>query len=142
MFVGVSNEQPLTICARVGVATVLAHARVTHVAHTYRICMVYDHVYSMFFVQRSSIPSNKMLTKYRLHIRKLWVLNTIIFNLAIRRVPNHSLWTVCFDLFKLSTCSSLLIGRGYSTWFGAQILTQILIQLRIYFFSFAAIKHM
>ena len=30
MFVGVSNEQALAICARVGVATVLAYARVTH----------------------------------------------------------------------------------------------------------------
>ena len=30
MFVGVSNEQTLTICARVGMAIVLAYARVTH----------------------------------------------------------------------------------------------------------------
>ena len=30
MFVSVSNEQTLTICARVGMATVLAYARVTH----------------------------------------------------------------------------------------------------------------
>ena len=29
-FVGVSNEQPLDICAWVGVATMLAFARVTH----------------------------------------------------------------------------------------------------------------
>ena len=29
-FVGVSNEQPLGICAWVGVATVFAYARVTH----------------------------------------------------------------------------------------------------------------
>ena len=33
-------------------------------AHTYRVCMVYDHVYSKLFVHRNSIPSNKMLTKY------------------------------------------------------------------------------
>ena len=32
--------------------------------HTYRVCMVYDHVYSKLFVHRNSIPSNKMLTKY------------------------------------------------------------------------------
>ena len=32
--------------------------------HTYRVCMVYDHVYSKLFVYRNSIPSNKMLTKY------------------------------------------------------------------------------
>ena len=32
-----------------------------------RVCMVYDHVYSMLFVQGNSIPINKMLTKYRLH---------------------------------------------------------------------------
>ena len=48
-------------------------------AHTYTVCMVYDHVYSMLYVQGKSIASNRMLTKYRLHIRKLWVLNTIMF---------------------------------------------------------------
>ena len=36
-------------------------------AYTYRVCTVYDHVYSMLFVQWNSIPSNKMLTEYRLH---------------------------------------------------------------------------
>ena len=30
-------------------------------AYTYRVCMVYDHIYSMLFVQGNSIPSNKML---------------------------------------------------------------------------------
>ena len=68
MFVGISDEQPHIICAWVGVATVLAYARVTHHGtHTYRVCMVYDHVYSMLFVQGNSIPGNRLLTKYRLH---------------------------------------------------------------------------
>ena len=49
----------------------------------------------------------------------------MILILVIRRVPNHSSWTACFGLIKLSTCRSLLIARGHSTWFGAQILTQI-----------------
>ena len=31
--------------------------------HTYRVCMVYDHVYSMLFVQRNSIPINTDYTK-------------------------------------------------------------------------------
>ena len=40
MFVGISNEQPLDICARVGVATALAYARVTStMAYTYRVCI-------------------------------------------------------------------------------------------------------
>ena len=67
MFVGVSNEQPLAICARVGVATVLAYASKGHppwhIPTEFVVCMVYDHVYSK---QRNSIPSNKMLTKSRL----------------------------------------------------------------------------
>ena len=29
-----------------------------------------------------------------------------------------------------------MIGRGHSTWFGAQTLTQILTQLYLYFYSF------
>ena len=112
-------------------------AKVTHhgTYSTYRVCMIYDHVCSMLFVQRNSIPSRKMLTKSRLH-KKLWVFNTKFLILVIRRVPNHSSWTACFGLFKLSTCSSLLIGRGHSTWFGVQILTQTLTHLRTYFYSF------
>ena len=42
-------------------------------AHTYRVCMVYDHVYSMLFVQRNSIPSKKMLTKSRLSTKVVGV---------------------------------------------------------------------
>ena len=82
MFVGVSNEQPLAICARVGVATVLAYARVTSptMAHTYRVCMVYDHVYSKLFVCRNSIPSNKMLTKYTDYTKVVGVEYSYCFN--------------------------------------------------------------
>ena len=46
MFVSISNEQPLDICARVGMATALAYARVIHYG---RVCMVYDHVYMTLF---------------------------------------------------------------------------------------------
>ena len=70
-----------------------------------------------------------LATKCWLNIQttqKLWVLNTLlVLILVIRRVPNHSSWTACFGFFKLSTCSSLLIGRSHSTWSGAQILTQL-----------------
>ena len=57
-------EHPLAICARVGVATVLAYARVTH--HGTYLQSLYT-VYSKLFVQRNSIPTNKMLTKSKLH---------------------------------------------------------------------------
>ena len=86
------------------------------------------------------LHSCKMLTKYRLHSSVGVEYYDFLF-LVIRRVPNHSLRTACFDLFKLSTCSSLLIGRGHSTWFGVQILTQIPTQLHLYFYSFDVIKH-
>ena len=65
MFVGVGNEQPLCICAWVGMATVLAYARITHhcIYLGYRVCMVYDHVYSMLFVQGNL----NLATKYQLN---------------------------------------------------------------------------
>ena len=68
-----------------------------------------------------------MLAKYNMSNSIVVGLCTVIIYLilVIRRVPNHSLRTACVSLFKLSTCSSLLIGRGHSTWFGVQILTQI-----------------
>ena len=50
--------------------------------------------------------------------------------LVISRVPNHSSWTACFGLFKLQTCSSLLIGRGHSTCFGAQFLHSTLLYIQ------------
>ena len=125
-------------------------------AHTYKICMVYDHAYSMPPVQRNSTPtcSNKIFqpntdcTKvvgveyYIQYMLYIYIFFFYFFILVIRRVPNHSSWTACFGLFKLSTCSSLLIGRGHSTWFGAQILTRIHVQLHLYFNSFDVIKHM
>ena len=137
MFVSVSNEQPLGICAWVGVATVLAYARVIYhgiCTCTYRVCMVYDHVYSMLLYK-----GILYLAIYRKTIQQLWLLSTIILILVIRRVPNHSLWTASFSLFKLSTCSSLLIGQGHSTWFGVQILTQLYIYS---LYSIGGIEHL
>ena len=70
MFVGISNEQPLGICARVDVATVWSGLCKGHPPWhipTEFVWYMTMYVYSMLFVQRNSIPSNKILTKYRLH---------------------------------------------------------------------------
>ena len=50
-------------------------------AHTYRVCMVYDHAYSMLFVyiQRNFIPSNKMLTKINTNYTKVAIVGVEYF---------------------------------------------------------------
>ena len=48
--------------------------------HTYRVCMVYDHVYRKLFVHRNSIPSNKMLTKYTDYTKVVGVEYSYCFN--------------------------------------------------------------
>ena len=59
--VSVMNSPSPFVQWYIGAATVLAYMQGSPtMAHTYRVCMVYDHVYSMLFVQRNSIPSNKM----------------------------------------------------------------------------------
>ena len=87
-----------------------------------RVCTVYDHVYNVPIVQGN--PISRMLSECPIsqYSCGCWALYLV---LVIRRVPNHSSWTACVGLFKLSTCSSLLIRRGHSTWFGAQTLTQL-----------------
>ena len=42
-YVDVSNEKFLGICACIGVAIALASEGSPTMAHTYRVCMVYDH---------------------------------------------------------------------------------------------------
>ena len=72
MLVGVSNEQSLGNCARVGVATVLAYARVTHHSiYMYRVYMVDDHVYSMLSraVPSSRKSGGQILKNYIKHAR-------------------------------------------------------------------------
>ena len=49
-------------------------------AHTYRVCMVYDHVYSKLFVHRNSIPSKKTLTKYTDYTNVVGVEYSYCFN--------------------------------------------------------------
>ena len=61
-FVGVCNEQPLGICAWVGLATMLAQAGVTHHGiYIQRVCTVYDHVYNVPIVQGN--PISRMLAE-------------------------------------------------------------------------------
>ena len=48
MFVSVSNEQPLGICARVGMVTVLAYARFTH--HGIHLQSLYGIIMTMYIV--------------------------------------------------------------------------------------------
>ena len=56
MFVEVSNVQPLGICARVGMATVLAYAKVTHHGiylqslYGIRPCIQYDFCTQEFYI--------------------------------------------------------------------------------------------
>ena len=48
-------------------------------ACTCRVCMVYDHEYSMLFVKGNPTFSHGMLTKITQTAQQLWALNIIIF---------------------------------------------------------------
>ena len=64
--VSVMNSPSPFVQGYIGMATVFAYARATHHGTykcTYKICMVYDHVYSMPPVQRNSTPSNKIFNQ-------------------------------------------------------------------------------
>ena len=57
-------------------ATVFAYARVTHHG-TYLVYMVYDHAYSMFYVQRNSIPIVRPYSKAVLSWAKTILINIV-----------------------------------------------------------------
>ena len=65
--IGVSNEQPLGICTWVGMATVLAYARVIYhgIYIPTRVCTAHGHVYSMLLVKGNSI--SKMSAEHMLY---------------------------------------------------------------------------
>ena len=116
-------ERPLGICTWVGVATVLAYARV-----------IYHGIYLQEFVRHMTMYAVCFSYKGVLYLK--CQLNTCytavvrvkyFFNSGHQESSQPFIVDACFGFFKLSTCSSLLIGRGHSTWFGTQILTQLYI---------------